>query len=567
MGAAQTLSMLVNGCCFENGSAAAVEEAPQTRMPCRSALENVLMLAEQSDTVLFPGAGDLDEDNDCMDPEESFSEWGSFRQALVRGDTVLVKASWVQRMYDSGGVLPRRQDLPAGAAWGVEELKQCFQDPGRQGPLVIAVSYSWLSNHHADPDGFHLRTIGTLLRQFSSRHGVSIDRVAMFIDWCSLPQEPRSESDFATYRRALEHVSLWYVHRNTEVWLLSRVPHAEVPYCARGWTSFEEALCSLIKAPDTVLDFGRLPIHIYSDPHRYSWQDVLRGCRARRKPPVQPEFFSADLLCKKFSVLTDRDFVSLAYRKAFHQVLCCSEQLSYARSEWGDREANQLAGILHLCEHLQELDLRGNDISGDGATALARALPRCKTLTRLCLCGNPIGDHSKRELREMWLQAGKNEAGLELEEPVFTFPLGARTSFELPLEQSFTWTSSVWAPEATPQVPETSSRDPEATPQVPEDAPVPVEVMCSQQLAQLLERQQAFESRVEAAVLKLSDSVAQAKLTLADNLTDALEAMAERRAPPRQPEPPSCADCFRAALAWATRGTLGHQAGYAALRA
>ena len=61
-------------------------------------------------------------------------------------DTVLVDAAWLAQLADTGGVLPRCQDLPPGARVMLEEMEK-WTDDWTVGVLVI--SYPWWAPPHS----------------------------------------------------------------------------------------------------------------------------------------------------------------------------------------------------------------------------------------------------------------------------------------------------------------------------------------------------------------------------------------------------------------------------------
>merc|ERR1719203_857381 len=96
------------------------------------------------------------------------------------------------------------------------------KDHRKPTPPILSISYSWLSGSHPDPEGFHLRVFAPLLKHFARHCKIGVDSLAIFIDWCSLPQLPRTHAEESAYMRALQHIDLWYAHWLVEVWLLTR---------------------------------------------------------------------------------------------------------------------------------------------------------------------------------------------------------------------------------------------------------------------------------------------------------------------------------------------------------
>jgi len=440
--------------------------------------------------------------------QQHYQAPGSLRQALASGDTVLIRADWVEEVYLAGGILPRRQDLPDHAKWNPNDVAFAEDDPTAPRVAILAISYSWLSPNHPDPKGFHLRSFGPLLRPFARRCRIGLENVAIFLDWCSLPQHPRSKADRAAYARALRHIHLWYAHRLTHVWLLTSVPRGLAPYGERGWTSFERAICTLVGPPEAALDLGWLGSGTATAPAGWvCWAQVVRDCQVHRQPPATPEAFAADLACKMFSVAEDRQLLAARYQRVFDEQLGCADVLQYGCMDWGDREVQELAHALPLLQHLHELELQENDISSDGAAILSRVLPQCKLLTRLNLTGNHLAESSRLALLEAWLNAGKPKEGLELEDVRTEGPKSCMDSDEQAF-QSDDLTLSERTTEETP------------SPVLPRARTSELFGSENLQLAALLERQEALEAKLDGTLNALMTKVDLAVSGLAEHVAN-----------------------------------------------
>jgi hypothetical protein len=99
-----------------------------------------------------------------------FTGHAAIREALVRADVRLLKATWLVALARGGGRLRRRQELPEEAFVTVAEFDQLVMsaerkwdgEPQRDGVLpVIAVSYCWLSQADPDPQGEHLANVAS----------------------------------------------------------------------------------------------------------------------------------------------------------------------------------------------------------------------------------------------------------------------------------------------------------------------------------------------------------------------------------------------------------------------
>lgn len=416
--------------------------------------------------------------------EAYYKEWDSLRMALMTGDVVLIRGSWLEEVYRRGDNLPMRQELPPEAIWSIEELMFNVKDHRKPTPQILSISYTWLSHAHPDPDSFHLRVFAPLLKHFARHCKIGVDSLAIFIDWCSLYQNPRSPDEQQSYDRALRTIDLWYAHWLVEVWLLTKVPDHATPYEDRGWPKFERLLATLTSPPESTLDLGLLR------GGWKSWGQVANDCQAQRRPPETPENFTLDLQNKAFGVKEDAQFVSDKYREVFNRALGQEAQLWYTGLGWGDKEAQELAQLLPLCGRtLKDLELRGNEIGSAGAHALADALPLCETLERLSLDGNCIGREAQQHLNDVWQSAGKPRFGLEIGEQNFR-PRGAT-----PGMLAAVGGAGGYAAGPGPSTPGGLLAGGQQS------------AAASEQLNQLLARQAAFEARIESSVARLTDGL------------------------------------------------------------
>merc|ERR1712070_1019634 len=105
-----------------------------------------------------------------------YSDKESLRQALKDGSTILVKGSWLQEHNDnSTEMLPRRQGLPAKAAWDSDFVDQVptwtFYNSTHLGediplkPVMgVGVSYCWERKDHPDPRRELLKVLARMAR-------------------------------------------------------------------------------------------------------------------------------------------------------------------------------------------------------------------------------------------------------------------------------------------------------------------------------------------------------------------------------------------------------------------
>jgi len=344
--------------------------------------------------------GTIERKNSCR--ESKYVDLDLIEMALQEGDTILIKGSWLLRQCATGRPLPKRQELPPEAAWAPDELIPKVQSGTVK---IVAISYCWLTALHPDPDGNQLRKIGRVIEQQLQRtkyeDDYKIDDLAMFWDWLSLYQKPRSDAEDTIFKRALPNMGLWYAHQMVIKWLLTIVPADVRAYNDRGWPTFERSVSGLIVGHHGVLDLG-----LFDACCTYWGGGIQRGgtqyqCKAGRRPPSTPGVFQTEVLTKHFTAGYDKDFVIEKYETTFIEVMGSARKLSFARLGWGNDAAKRVAATLPYCTHLRDLYLDHNQVGDTGASELAEQLPKCgSSLVRLWLGGNIIGDTGARSLAE-----------------------------------------------------------------------------------------------------------------------------------------------------------------------
>lgn len=345
---------------------------------------------------------------------EYYTEFSSIQEALAGGDVVLIKGSWLVEHHRTARRLPRRQEVPQDAIWNSDAALAALE---KRETYVVAISYSWLTKVHPDPDSIHLQTLAFLIKPFARHKRVSMDNLAIFIDWCSLYQEPRTQEEKIAFMRSLQHINLWYAHAETEVWMLTYTPEDVTPYERRGWPTFEVAISTMISDSTSVLDIGLLPVDFGTQkaPRIKDWADVVKACQGMRSPPFTPDDFKRELDRKIFTNQSDAEMVCRKYSETFKHVMGSVEQLWLDGLRWVDSDVKRLTKVLPHCGVLIELHLEANNITGCGVDALVAALSKCSKLEVLGLDGNNIDPTSAERLRTAWIDAGKKAGRLDLE--------------------------------------------------------------------------------------------------------------------------------------------------------
>jgi len=343
---------------------------------------------------------------------DKYISYQTIRDILLGGDTILVKGSWLIKRCSNGGLMPPRQELEArfpSAIWKVDELLE-LAEVGAVG--IISVSYCWCSQEHPDPKSEQMQTLCRVLKcLFES---TPFEDAALFIDWCSLYQRPRSPEQDASFARAMHDVHIWYLHQGIRTWMLTRAcDGAELctPYHQRGWPSYELAVSEMVKQNNFLLDLGLL------DDTCGSWDRIVGTCRLRRRPPVVPEAFEDSLQHKTFTYRhADCPLVAQKYAQAFLEAIAAAEELAFNEVGWGNNEVRELSKILAQCCRLRKLVLYGNQIDEEGAGVLLDALLDVEVVEELWLNGNPLSKNkaTKQKLLAVWVKGGRNEDALHL---------------------------------------------------------------------------------------------------------------------------------------------------------
>ena len=131
--------------------------------------------------------------------------------------------------------------------------------------------------------------------------------------------------------------------------------------------------------------------------------DVVRGCAAKRAPPLAPPVFKEDLSTKTFtSPKADRETVGNLYEKEFDEKLGEATSLAYGNLQWTDADVVKLCGAIATGKlvKLELLRLRDNQIGDAGVAALAEVAGKLPQLKELGLKGNPnISQQAKDALK------------------------------------------------------------------------------------------------------------------------------------------------------------------------
>jgi hypothetical protein len=305
-------------------------------------------------------------------------------EALREDNTILIKASWLLDWAKTGEPLPRRQDLPQGAAWDSYELQRLVE---RREVFLMAVSYCWTNTVHPDPEAYQLNTLAKILGhrlqlRYHDAQQVYSD-AGIFLDYCSLCQNATTKEEMESFKAGLQHCSLWYAHCEIESWLMTSAPEGCPRYHERGWPTFEKALSSLITPHQMLYDLGQ-----YDEHKHTAWDYVYYGCRGDRNPPKHPDRMDKELAELQFTNGADLALVQSKYRSTFEKVMANVEHLFFDSLEWGCSEAKEFAECLHQAKNVKVLTLKYNKIGIEGTEAVCEQMVRCPLLENVSLSGN-----------------------------------------------------------------------------------------------------------------------------------------------------------------------------------
>ena len=334
----------------------------------------------------------------------------------------LIDARYLLSLARFGGVLPRGQDVPASAviapssAWRLRMWSafRCFSLP------VLVLSYPWLDKDHPDKNGALLRQIVPVLQAMlwieegevtSGDMPLHHMTVGVMLDYCSLPQHPRTAKEQERFDDGLRSMHLWYAHPFTHVLLVTTpLPSGEHgnsrTYEERGWCFFELHMSALVKNADVLWDLSGLPTHSRGF---LTYEACRVAMRAGRQPPLSPPRLEAVLRERvqagtlSFSYMSDLEPVLAMYRRGFIEAFVGYRQLRgqptttsiyYGDLGWGSAEAVELAAtfrfICSFCEILDghiEINLNGNAFPYESRQQMFEAVDGRRGNAKLQLVG------------------------------------------------------------------------------------------------------------------------------------------------------------------------------------
>ena len=195
--------------------------------------------------------------------------YSDVKERLAEGSIRLLSCAWLANF--EGGLLPRCQDLPPEAFLSEADALRAY-DAG----LVFVTSHGWYTALHPDPEGHKLRLLQAFCRNTLRSDLISLSSCGLFLDYCSLPQKPRSASENVAFGRGLSVMGRLYGSLQTHVVQIKEMPPRPAEY--------DGDLC--VWGLDC-LPAGKTPLDRYTDADRLK-QDLAGYATAagRLGPPI-----------------------------------------------------------------------------------------------------------------------------------------------------------------------------------------------------------------------------------------------------------------------------------------
>ena len=130
------------------------------------------------------------------------------------------------------------------------------------------------------------------------------------------------------------------------------------------------------------------------------------------------QVFPNDVLPKVFAFLVDAQSISNIQRTCRTTRHWNYDTLHEWKLDWVYKNVEEVLGA-EKTKNLRDglltkINLRGNEIGGEGGKAIGEALKVNTSLTEIDLSWNEIGDEGKQLLKNAWLQNRENTNGLDL---------------------------------------------------------------------------------------------------------------------------------------------------------
>ncbi|CAL1173960.1 unnamed protein product [Cladocopium goreaui] len=302
-----------------------------------------------------------------------FGSLQSLQRSVALGRVVLVKGSWLALAFEPFSLgladLPTRATLPPEAIW----TQMDSLDEASAAERLVVLSAEAAAQESA---GSLSRQLGRANRFFGDGDVKSKEERGVFLDCCTLYLD-HSEEQISQWRDTCE----WLSSPFTTKWLLSDGDSVSgVDSGVSGRRCWERHLASLQRSGRGVfqVEFNTELVPLLTTPQ------------------VTPEALESLLEEKSFQRPEDLEIAKALYREAFHRMARSLEVMDCSGLDWDDFHMLQLAEVLIHCKSLVKLILAENRLGDFGLEALASRLP--ETLEILDFSGNCLGDEGLKHL-------------------------------------------------------------------------------------------------------------------------------------------------------------------------
>lgn len=334
---------------------------------------------------------------------------------LERGQIRILSAKWLLERPE-GYLLQRCQDLPREAFVPPKKAGLLFKYPC----FLVVLSYTWLSEEHPDPSGFHFHNIQLYLAKHSKhlKHQSKGDPrlqglpdlqdltdhndFGLFWDWGSLPQKGRDRRRTAhetrTFKQGLDVMALLYGSANTVILMQTAMPDVPFnislnlePYRKRGWCNFEACVANIVKPGALRMDIGQdAAMKVLADDDA-TWLDLGRAASKSRDPIYHPEVMRKELEQLSWTNGADCSVVAQKYEEFFYQAAATGKELFFMNLSsgvgWDDADMEQLSRSLPAFVRGRTLGLVYQAFSDRGLAAVVQQLPKMEFLVALNFLG------------------------------------------------------------------------------------------------------------------------------------------------------------------------------------
>jgi len=243
-------------------------------------------------------------------------------------------------------------------------------------------------------------------------------------------EEQRSPEQLKQFKEGIKSINTPYGHQDVMAIKMMAVPDDVLrTYDDRGWTLFESNIINGKEpAEEELTKMGNLStLNTISFDKTFDPKgEPSTGLKFVTKfatnehidPPLTPDRFLEEMKIRQKRAETkgvtlftdggDKPFIIDKYKQSY-SLLSQAEALRFMHLDWVDADVKELCNALPDFLNLEELNLKDDEITDDGAAVLIKTLAcrakgkdgqQAQPLKKLILTGNPISDTMKDKMRD-----------------------------------------------------------------------------------------------------------------------------------------------------------------------